>query len=91
MPQPVLITYQTLYFFRTGLGETPLELCVERELPGVIEVLCRKGADLCSSSSGKGDNPPLWKALQKNEDIASILVRYDPSERSELRYGVRGG
>ena len=57
---------------RTGLGETPLELCVERELPSVIEVLCRKGADLCSSS---GDDPPLWKALNKNEDIASILVR----------------
>ena len=65
---------QALYFFRTALGETPLELCVERELPGVIEVLCRKGADLCSSS--KGGDPPLWKALQKNEDIASILVRY---------------
>ena len=45
---------------------------MERELASVIEVLCRKGADLCSSS---GDDPPLWKALQKNEDVASILVR----------------
>ena len=59
--------------FSSGLGETPLELCVEKELPKVIEVLCRKGADLCSSRSGQ--DPPLWKALQKNEDIASILVR----------------
>ena len=57
------------------------------ELAGVIEVLCRKGADLCSSSGGDID-PPLWKALQKNEDIASILVRWGYFANYSTGWGI---
>jgi ankyrin repeat protein len=59
--------------YRTESGETPLELAIKKHLPGVVEMLCRKGADLTSSS---GKDPPLWLALAESEDLASILVRH---------------
>lgn len=54
---------------------TPLELAIEANLAPVVETLCRKGADLSASSNG--EDSPLWKALQNEDDdeIASILVR----------------
>lgn len=58
--------------FRTTSGQTPLELSIEKNLPKVIECLCRKGVDMSLSSD---QDSPLWKALTTNEDIASILVR----------------
>lgn len=58
---------------RTTAGKTPLELSIDKNLPRVVECLCRKGVDMSLSSS---QDPPLWKALSENEDIASILVRH---------------
>jgi len=57
---------------RTPKGQTALELAIELNLPPVVEGLCRKGADLTSSQSS---DPPLWMALQKNQELASTLVR----------------
>lgn len=59
---------------RTPAGETPLVLCIRRNLPNVLEALCRRGANMEENSA---DGPcPLWLALQSgNEDLASTLVR----------------
>ncbi len=67
---------------RTGEGETPLSLAIEGNLPSVVECLCRRGADLSAAASNNNKDPfappdpPLWRALQQGEDLASILVRH---------------
>ena len=59
--------------FRTEAGETPLELSIRKSLTSVADCLCRKGADLSHTS---GPDPPLWQALQSDQDLASVLVRH---------------
>ncbi len=58
-------------------GESPLVLAVRRNLPNVLEALCRRGANMEENNAGPGRQPcPLWLALQSgNEDLASVLVR----------------
>jgi len=58
---------------RSPQGKTALELGVEEESEGVVEALCRAGADTSTSSSGE---PLLWLALARSEDLASVLVRH---------------
>lgn len=58
----------------TPSGESSLVLCIRRNLPSVLEALCRRGANM---EEAPGDACPLWLALTcANEDLASILVRY---------------
>ena len=58
----------------TPSGESSLVLCIRRNLPSVLEALCRRGANM---EEAPGDACPLWLALTTaNEDLASILVRY---------------
>ena len=59
--------------FRTKKNETSLELAIANNLVGAVDALCRMGADLSKAS---GEDPPLWLALEKDEDLASILVRF---------------
>jgi ankyrin repeat protein len=55
-------------------GESSLVLCIRKNLPSVLEALCRRGANM---EEAPGDACPLWLALTSgNEDLASILVRY---------------
>ncbi len=58
---------------RTSGGETPLELAIKGDLLPVVEGLCRRGADLTGCS---GPDPPLWMALERSEELASVLVRH---------------
>ena len=58
----------------TPKGESPLILCIQKELPSVLEALCRRGANM---ESAPGAASPLWLALASGkEDLASTLVRY---------------
>ncbi|KZS21164.1 Rabankyrin-5 [Daphnia magna] len=58
----------------TPAGESSLVLCIHKNLPSVLEALCRRGANM---EEAPGDACPLWLALTcGNEDLASILVRY---------------
>ena len=58
----------------TPNGESSLVLCIRRNLPSVLEALCRRGANM---EEAPGDACPLWLALTcGNEDLASVLVRY---------------
>jgi ankyrin repeat protein len=58
---------------RTKNNETCIELAIKKNLIAAVESLCRMGADLFCAS---GSDPPLWLALDQNQDLASILVRY---------------
>lgn len=58
----------------TPSGESPLVLCIQHQLPSVLEALCRRGANM---EEAPGDSCPLWLSLESgNEDLASTLVRY---------------
>ena len=46
---------------------------IQKNLVAAVEALCRLGADLSSAS---GSDSPMWIALETNQDLASILVRY---------------
>ena len=60
--------------YRSDKGETCLELSIVNSLNDVVDCVCRHGADMSASSIDA--NPPLWIALDSNqEDLASILVR----------------
>ena len=56
------------------MGESPLFLAMEGNLPIVVEALCKKGVDM-SLPNPQGDCA-LWYALERElDEIASILVR----------------
>lgn len=57
----------------TPSKESPLVLCIQNNLPSVLEALCRRGA---SMEDAPGDACPLWLALMSDKDeLASTLVR----------------
>lgn len=58
---------------RTSSNETCLELALKSQMASAVESLCRLGADLSASS---GSDPPLWIALDTQQELASILVRH---------------
>ena len=58
---------------QTKANETCVELAIRKKMTSVVESLCKLGADTSSSS---GQDPPLWMALEIDQDLASVLVRY---------------
>jgi len=57
----------------TPSKESSLVLCIQNNLPSVLEALCRRGA---SMEDAPGDACPLWLALiTGKDDLASTLVR----------------
>ena len=51
-------------------GQSPLVLCIRRNLPSCLEALCRRGANM--EEAPPGDACPLWLALTGgNEDLGN--------------------
>ncbi|XP_054156411.1 rabankyrin-5-like [Oppia nitens] len=70
-----LLNHGSDIHFKTPDGEHCIQLAVKHQLEPVVEELCAKGSDVNVVDSDK--NCLLWNALQlENENIASILVRY---------------
>ena len=62
-------------FFRDSAGHSPLELAIENGEPQILELLCCKGANLSLTSGSDSKDSPLWISLEKDEDLACVLVR----------------
>lgn len=62
---------------KTPTNQTPLELAIRYKLAQVVRLICQKDYDLKNSKCSNGD-PPIWLALiNRDENIASILVEYN--------------
>lgn len=76
-----MFVHRFLCILRTRDNRSPLQLAITRRLPGVVEVLCQRGADL--NAVDEHGTMPLWAALMsKQMDIAATLVsREAPCDR----------
>ncbi|XP_021369516.1 rabankyrin-5-like isoform X1 [Mizuhopecten yessoensis] len=62
-------------FFGTNSLETPLQHAIQRHLPVVVDMLCKRGVNMNLLDHEK--SCPLWQALDTGqEDIAQILVKH---------------